>query len=133
MEDPAHAQLLELTADECWELLASSVIGRIAWTTTRGPVVLPVNFAVDGRALHVRTPAYSALVQKADAERVAFEVDRIDEETRTGWSVLARGLAEVRYGGAEKGPEVDSWPSRPKSATVIIAVDEISGRRLTAP
>lgn len=133
MDTSAHGQLLELTADECWELLASTSVGRIAWTTARGPVVVPVNFALDGRALHIRTPAYSALVRKADAERVAFEVDRIDEQSHTGWSVLVRGLAEVRYGGAEKGPHVDSWPSRPKSATVIVAIDEISGRRLTAP
>jgi hypothetical protein len=92
--------------------------------------VLPVNFATDGRALYIRTRAYSALVQKADAERVAFEADRIDERTHSGWSVLAHGRAEVRYGEHTGGPVPDPWARGSRSATLVISVDEISGRRL---
>jgi nitroimidazol reductase NimA-like FMN-containing flavoprotein (pyridoxamine 5'-phosphate oxidase superfamily) len=104
--DPATSgQLAVLRTDECWRLLTTIGVGRVAWTTADGPVVIPVNFAVDGDSVHVRTSAYSSLVLKADAERVAFEADRIDEAERTGWSVLARGRAEVRYGvDADRGP-----------------------------
>ena len=138
MEQAAGGRLVDLPAEECWQLLAGTSVGRIAWTTTAGPVVVPVNIATDGRAVYVRTTAYSSMVQKVDAERVAVEVDRIDEDTHTGWSVLARGVAEVRYAGHETAHEPDRgghpdpapWPRGPRSATVVVAVDEISGRRL---
>ena len=133
MTPATDVRLEELPPDECWELLASSTVGRIAWTAADGPAVVPVNFAVDGHAVHLRTRAFSALVQKADAERVAFQVDRIDEDSHTGWSVLARGRAVVRYGAeADAGPAVGTWPTGPRSALVVIEVDRISGRRLVA-
>jgi uncharacterized protein len=131
MTHPSEPRLVELPTEECWELLAAASVGRIAWTTTEGPVVVPVNFAVDGHSIHVRTAGFSSLVQKADAERVAFQVDRIDEELHTGWSVLARGPAEVLYGAAaQAGPQVTPWPHGPRSALVVIDVELISGRRL---
>lgn len=130
MDKAARGQLVDLPADECWQLLTTTPVGRIAWTTSTGPVVVPVNFAVDGRTIKIRTAAYSAMVQKADVERVAFQVDRIDDATHTGWSVLARGRAEVRYGEPEDGSGPEPWPRGPRSATVVIDVDEITGRWL---
>ena len=130
MDKAARGQLVDLPADECWQLLTTTPVGRIAWTTSTGPVVVPVNFAVDGRTIKIRTAAYSAMVQKADVERVAFQVDRIDEATHTGWSVLARGRAEVRYGEPEDDSGPEPWPRGPRSATVVIDVDEITGRWL---
>lgn len=130
MDKAARGQLVDLPADECWQLLTTTPVGRIAWTTSTGPVVVPVNFAVDGHSIKIRTAAYSSMVQKADVERVAFQVDRIDEATHTGWSVLARGRAEVRYGEPEDESGPEPWPRGPRSATVVIDVDEITGRWL---
>ncbi len=130
MEQAARGQLVDLSAEECWELITTTPVGRIAWSTSTGPVVVPVNFSVDGRSIKIRTAAYSSMVQKADLERVAFEVDHIDEATHTGWSVLARGRAEVRYGEPDDGTGPQPWPRGPRSATVVIDVDEITGRWL---
>lgn len=135
MPDGSHGDggtLVDVPAQECWQLVTTTSVGRIAWSTADGPVVIPVNFVVDGSSIYVRTPIYSALAQNADAERVALEVDRLDEATRSGWSVLARGRAEVRYGDPFDGggPELKPWPRGPRSATVVIAVDDITGRRL---
>ncbi len=130
MDETARGQLVDLPAGECWQLLTTVPVGRIAWATTSGPVVVPVNFVVDGRTVRLRTAAYSAMVQKADVERVAFQADHIDEATHTGWSVLARGRAEVRYGEAEGDTGPTPWPRGPRSATVVIDVDEITGRWL---
>jgi hypothetical protein len=127
--DHQGGRLVDLPADECWQLLTTTEVGRIAWTTASGPMVVPVNIATDGRALYVRTAAYSAMVQKVDDERVAVQVDRIDEANHTGWSVLARGVAEVRYSD-DAGPDPAPWPRGPRSATVVVTVDEITGRRL---
>ncbi len=129
METP-HGRLADIPAAECWDLLATTEVGRIAWTTASGPVVVPVNFAIDGQTIRVRTPGFSALAQKVDAERVAFEVDRIDEATHAGWSVLARGRAEILHRREPEGAVPDPWPRGPKSAVVVITVDEITGRRL---
>ena len=130
MEQAARGQLVDLSAEECWELITTTPVGRIAWSTSTGPVVVPVNFSVDGRSIKIRTAAYSSMVQKADLERVAFEVDHIDEATHTGWSVLARGRAEVRYGEPDDGTGPQPWPRGPRSATVVIDVVEITGRWL---
>jgi hypothetical protein len=125
-------RLSELTIEECWALLGTASVGRIAWSTNRGPEVIPVNFALDGHDVHIRTGGYSAMAQKVDVERVALQVDQVDEQAHTGWSVLARGRAEVRYGEPTGAPMVTPWPDGPRSATVVIAIDEISGRRLDA-
>lgn len=131
MELATSGRLVDLPAEECWRLLTTTSVGRVAWTTADGPVVIPVNFTVDDRVVYIRTRACSSMVQKADVERVAFEVDRIDEAKRSGWSVLLSGRAEVRYGSAADAvPSVETWPSGPRSAVVVIAVDKISGRRL---
>ncbi|MFC7493582.1 MULTISPECIES: pyridoxamine 5'-phosphate oxidase family protein [unclassified Nocardioides] len=130
MATTADDHLTELSDQACWDLLRSTQVGRIAWTTADGPVVLPVNHVVDGRSIRIRTRGGSALVQKVDLERVAFEVDRIDEATHRGWSVLARGRAAVRYGDDAGGSRPNPWPSGPRSAVVTIAVDAITGRRL---
>lgn len=130
MELRTSNRLVDLSTEQCWEQLRNATVGRIAWSTVRGPVVLPVNFGIEVHAVHIRTRGCSEMVRKVDAERVAFEVDGLDEQTHTGWSVLARGLAEVRYDGRSAGPEVHPWPGGSRSTTVVISVDEISGRRI---
>lgn len=130
MDTYGRGQLHELPEDECWELLAGAEVSRIAWTTGSGPQIVPVNHVVDGHTLRVRTPAYSALVREADDQRVAVEVDGLDPATRTGWSVVARGRAEVRY-DADAGPEPDPWPAGARRTLVVVTVDEVTGRRLT--
>lgn len=126
---PDDRDIVELSDAECWAHLRDSRVGRIAWTTTRGPVVVPVNLSVDGRLVRIRTSARSEMVAKVDAERVAVQVDDFDEVRRSGWSVLARGLAEVRYHAAD-GPDPDTWPTGPRPVLVVVAVDEISGRQV---
>lgn len=130
--DRPQRQLRDLTTDECWELLASRTLGRVAWTAPDGPVVVPVNYGVAGRTLWLRTSAYAALVREADQSPVAIEVDDVDEAARTGWSVLARGVAHVRFpsdGGATP-PEVETWPAGPRPMWVVLEPREVTGRRL---
>jgi uncharacterized protein len=70
-------QMEELDQDECRRLLAGRHLGRLAVPDFGGPMIFPVNDVVD-------------------EDLVVFEVDAIDEATRTGWSVVVRGiLAEV--------------------------------------
>ena len=86
----------ELDQGECLQVLAQHKIGRLALCTTQGPRVFPVNYVVDDTSLVFRTSPYGAIAREAEADtETAFEVDHVDEETRTGWSVLVVGKLEV--------------------------------------
>ncbi|QWF24277.1 pyridoxamine 5'-phosphate oxidase family protein [Nocardioides sp. LMS-CY] len=130
-EQASRAGLTPLTDDECLALLSRAEVGRIAWCTSRGPVVLPVNIRLVGHAVLIRASGLSAMVAKIDAERVAVQVDHLDADRREGWSVLARGRAEVSFGPPTPGSP-EPWPPGERSAAVRVTVDELSGRRLTA-
>nr|WP_257018893.1 pyridoxamine 5'-phosphate oxidase family protein [Streptomyces sp. TLI_235] len=82
----------ELSAPVCWSKLAPGGIGRVVLSTREGPVALPVNFRVlDGTVVYRTAEGSTACADRGAL--VAFEVDRIDEAVRSGWSVLVRGTA----------------------------------------
>jgi nitroimidazol reductase NimA-like FMN-containing flavoprotein (pyridoxamine 5'-phosphate oxidase superfamily) len=58
-------------------------------------VTLPVNHVVDGQDVVFRTDRGSKLSAADRRDHVAFEADDYDPRTRTGWSVLVKGRAEV--------------------------------------
>ncbi len=126
----AERLLHELAETACWELIASEVVGRLAWTGGEGLTVVPVNYALDGRSILVRTTAYSAIARECDDSPVAFEVDRYDPIARTGWSVLVRAHAHVDFDDDDGASEVDVWPSGIRSLHVRVEPDQITGRRL---
>jgi hypothetical protein len=79
-------------------LLASVDYGRVVLTLAALPAIRVVNHLVDGDKIIIRTRltgAISAAVQSADGVVIAYEADRIDPPTRTGWSVVATGLART--------------------------------------
>lgn len=136
-ENPAPAglpHLEKLDRDDCLRLISPGGVGRIAFTHPGGPVILPVNYTVEQGAVLFRT----ALGGPMDADlrtgvngadfMVAFEVDRIDERTREGWSVLIRGGAHHVTGDVHK--EVETWAGGERPLYIRIEPVEISGRRI---
>lgn len=127
-----HQGLEVLSPDECWQLLGDTPVGRVAFLEAGEPMVLPVNHAVDGHRVVFRTFRGSLLHEALMAQPVAFQVDGFDAVERTGWSVLARGVADLaedqeRLAELELHPwadtvERDDW--------VQIRVEEITGRRI---
>ncbi|MFC6599225.1 helix-turn-helix domain-containing protein [Kitasatospora paranensis] len=84
----------ELESWECWAKLAPRGVGRVALALPDGPCVIPVNYRVlDGTVLY-RTTAHSTPAGAAGST-VAFEVDRLDDALRNGWSVLVVGPAKL--------------------------------------
>ncbi|MFH9131430.1 helix-turn-helix domain-containing protein [Streptomyces griseoaurantiacus] len=131
----AHPAFTELSVRECRALLASHGVGRLAVSTASGPVVVPVNYTVVDGALVFRT-APGTTPALAVGNRVAFEVDRVDEALSEGWSVLVRGNARavtdpgsVRRLGerAVSGP----WAGGKRELWVRVDPVEITGRRIT--
>jgi hypothetical protein len=82
-----------LDGDECYRLLATQQIGRLGVNAERYPLIYPVNYGLDRGVIVIRTGPGTKLTA-ADHANVTFEVDEIDQLTRSGWSVLVRGLAE---------------------------------------
>jgi transcriptional regulator with XRE-family HTH domain len=124
----------KLMPTECRRLIAAGGIGRIAFVTTSGPVVLPVNFAVVAGTIVIRTGEGTAVAGHAD-ERVAFEVDHIDEALSQGWSVLVRGVAHRVAHPAElhnirREAALWPWPGGDRDIYVRIIPDMITGRRI---
>jgi uncharacterized protein len=90
-----HAGLEILPFDECLRLLASVPVGRVGFVAEGEIVVLPVNHVVDGHTVIFRTTYGSKLSAAVGQDLAAFEVDHYDEQTRSGWSVLVTGRAEL--------------------------------------
>jgi nitroimidazol reductase NimA-like FMN-containing flavoprotein (pyridoxamine 5'-phosphate oxidase superfamily) len=88
-----------LSTSECWRLLGTCAVGRLAVTGDDGPEIYPVNIAVDGESVVFRTDPGSKVTAIAADPRVALEVDSIDLEAQDGWSVVVAGrLVELNDG-----------------------------------
>jgi nitroimidazol reductase NimA-like FMN-containing flavoprotein (pyridoxamine 5'-phosphate oxidase superfamily) len=122
-----------LGRDECFTLLRSAAVGRIGLSMSALPVVLPVNFAVDGDRIVLRTAAGSKLDAALGGAVVAFEADHIDAESGAAWSVLVRGSSAVLTDPAaiESLADLDltSWVADRSDQWVTITTDLVSGRR----
>ena len=124
-------RLVELAPDECWELLGGAPVGRLAWQGSDGLSVIPVNFVAAESRIVVRTAAYSSLARECDDNPVAFQVDALDPATRSGWSVLVRGVAHLDYGGTGSGrPAPDVWPAGARPLQLFVDPTSVTGRRL---
>jgi uncharacterized protein len=82
-----------IPADKCYEFLGTQEIGRLGVIVEHYPLVLPVNYALDGTTLVIRTHE-GTIRRAAEDANVTFEVDDIGRRTGSGWSVLVRGQAE---------------------------------------
>jgi nitroimidazol reductase NimA-like FMN-containing flavoprotein (pyridoxamine 5'-phosphate oxidase superfamily) len=126
------SELVVLSEDECWELLATVSIGRVAVAEPReSPTVLPVNYVVDGRTIVFRSDEGSKLHELRHWP-VSFEVDQIDSVNRRGWSVLVRGRPQIEL-GQYGHREVEPWATGEKRFWVRIVPTQITGRRLALP
>ena len=134
---PGHADLRaisKLRPAECRRLIAPGGVGRIAFGTISGPIVVPVNFAVLADTLVIRTAEGTVIDGHAD-EQVALEVDHIDEALCQGWSVLVRGPAHRVAHPAElrrlqEDAAVWPWAGGEREVYVRIIPREVTGRRI---
>jgi nitroimidazol reductase NimA-like FMN-containing flavoprotein (pyridoxamine 5'-phosphate oxidase superfamily) len=128
-----RGELVTLSEDECRQLLGTQTLGRVAYNDDEGPVVTPVNYAVDGGTLLVATSPESQLARHAPAAAVALEVDQIDADRHSGWSVVVRGHAEVvAYADlpASHTARPAPWTAGDRTLYLRIAASTVTGRRL---
>jgi nitroimidazol reductase NimA-like FMN-containing flavoprotein (pyridoxamine 5'-phosphate oxidase superfamily) len=92
-----------LDRKECLRLLGGNGLGRIAVTSGALPVVLPVDYAMDGDSIIVETGRGTTLDFGTTGAVVAFEVDNLHEHGHCGWTVMVTGVAHE----VSDGPDVD--------------------------
>jgi uncharacterized protein len=121
----------ELSQEECWDLLRSEELGRLAFRLAEDLYIVPVNYAVDGETLLFRTNGGNKLFGIELWPSVAFEVDRVLGETAL--SVVVRGrarrLEEPEEHRADQVP-LHPWIDTPKYYVVEVTPDEVTGREV---
>jgi nitroimidazol reductase NimA-like FMN-containing flavoprotein (pyridoxamine 5'-phosphate oxidase superfamily) len=117
---------------ECLGLLEAGGIGRVGFASADGIEMLPVNFAVTGKAIIFRTAPDTLLAVYADGQ-VSFEADHLDQAHREGWSVLVQGHArtvtdEREVKRLEDRTHLEPWAGGARDVYVRITPTRISGR-----
>jgi nitroimidazol reductase NimA-like FMN-containing flavoprotein (pyridoxamine 5'-phosphate oxidase superfamily) len=135
-EDPVReAEYEVLSESECRRLLAESDVGRVAFVDGDFPVVLPVNFVLDGDHILIQSDV-GAKTSGIPLHPVAFEVDGVERWNHSGWSVLVQGFGRDVTESADAASEelrtrpVDTWVPGEKERWLTIDIRAISGRRL---
>ena len=82
-----------LDRQRCLELLATHHLARLGVIEGHHPVVLPINYVLDGDA-PVMVTAEGVKSRSARGRPACLEIDGIDVDRETGWSVLVRGRLE---------------------------------------
>lgn len=133
----ASDRMTEMTLRECMQLLAANHFGRVAVNDDDGPVILPVNYILDGDSVLFRSGSGTKLRAGLRGSPASFEIDAVRERTRTGWSVVARGTLTDVYDPDEIA-RARRFPLEPfaggdRPYYLRLLVYEVSGRSIALP
>lgn len=129
------AELRELSAEECRLLIVEGGVGRVAFRSLKRLEIVPVNFQVSGDSIVFRTTPYTELGLHGPGSDAVIEVDQLDAEQQTGWSVVARGRLHVVTDPAENsairlGKDPQPWAGGTRRLYMKLPWRELTGRRL---
>lgn len=118
---------------ECWELLRSTPIGRVAMTIGNEVEVFPVNYQAQDEEIFIRTAEGTKLFGIAMGRPVTLEIDDWDDER--GWSVIAKCTARQLDHQHEIADAnelgLQPWVPTRKNVFVKLTPVKVSGRRFT--
>jgi len=124
-----------LDRHECLRLMATASVGRVGVSVRALPAILPVNFALIGTNIVIRTVPGTKLDAAMDRTVVAFEVDSYAQDGAWGWSVLVQGVcSEIADPEGILGPDAErlrAWAFDDGVAErfIRIEVSFVNGRR----
>jgi hypothetical protein len=126
-----HPALEALTQEHCEAHLGAGGVGRVVYSTERGPVALPVNFEFTDGNIVLSTDLTKAH-HLEEQPVVGFEIDRVDEAMSEGWSVLVSGQARRVDDPDEvlrlSSLDLEPWAGGPRHALVKITPVTVTGR-----
>jgi nitroimidazol reductase NimA-like FMN-containing flavoprotein (pyridoxamine 5'-phosphate oxidase superfamily) len=129
-----ESALQELEVQECWELLQTQRVGRLAFSDRALPAIRPLNYVVDGHRIVLRVSA-KGLGERLDGQVVAFEVDDTDVVGQLGWSVVVTGTLRLQERPSEQLRTLSapaSWAGEGHQDAAVLTVGQITGRRIRA-
>lgn len=131
-----RGEYTKLDRGQSLRLLATVPVGRLIFTVGALPAVRPMNFALVGGLIVLRTAAGSTAARKIDGDIVVFQADELDAATSSGWSVTVTGRAALvdpeavsRYQDAPLVP----WAPGTRDQFITITTELAEGRRVRRP
>lgn len=129
MSNRDQEQIQEIDAEECWELLTTKQVGRLGVVTEGRPDIFPVNYSLDASESVIIRTGLGTKLDAAANHHVVFEVDDVDGELLSGWSVVVHGFAHQTERVLEGDRPLATW--RDDAPYLLrIAAMSISGRRI---
>ncbi|WP_150461136.1 pyridoxamine 5'-phosphate oxidase family protein [Nesterenkonia ebinurensis] len=122
-----------LQSRDCWDLLRSVSLGRLAVWTGDHPEIFPLTYLTDQKTIIFRTGPGTKLSAVLGDTPVALEADEIDTRTNIAWSVVVKGRAqqmehteEFLTGNAHR---LIAWEAGTKDYFIRITPEVVTGRR----
>lgn len=132
----AHPRLETLDQDTCMHLISPGGVGRVAFWVDgdAAPTVMPVNYTVLHGTIVFRT-ALAGTIMRYSRGYATFEVDRIDDAMREGWSVMAMGRSRwvrdpLELKMLESSATPQPWAGGDRNSYIKISPTRITGRRI---
>jgi len=122
----------DMSPAQCRERIARGGVGRIVWCARGEPQIQPVNYAVVDDDIVFRTAPYTGLGMRVAGQRVAFEVDEIDHDAQSGWSVVVQAEARAVHDPDEirrlrrSGPQ--PWAEGQRNLVIRLRPQRMTGR-----
>jgi hypothetical protein len=115
-----------ISEGQCWELLAATSVGRLALSVRALPVILPVQYCLDGHRIAACLGHHQIPERSLHQVIIVFTADAIDPVTRSGWFVQVQGRSVI-----PQRPGQDTacgWPTM--GQIVRIEPGIVSGHRM---
>lgn len=124
--------MIDVIKDQhCYELLATTTVGRIGFVHDGRIHIFPLNYMAADHRIYLRTLPDGILAAVArQAPTVAFEVDHHNDITATAWSVLMHGALTViaEEDVPEAARRVRAWAGDERTLPLQFSIEDISGR-----
>ena len=127
------ATRFEIPEWESLELLGRETVGRLCIIEHGYPLAFPVNYrvmsSVEGSRIVFRTVPQAALARYEGLS--SLEVDHVDHDRRSAWSVIVRGTLS-RVLGQHELPDTYPLVTEGRDQWMVLHSSAISGRRFVS-
>jgi len=132
-DDSPERHLDAIGRQQCLDLIESHHLGRIAWQAADLPQILPITYAMHQGSVYFRTLPDGLLAELAQQTSVALEVDELDQQTRSGWSIVLHGHTSAVSEPDEladlwASDSLVPWVSGNRTLFIRIRPDAVAGR-----
>ncbi|MFQ4149435.1 pyridoxamine 5'-phosphate oxidase family protein [Arthrobacter sp. LAPM80] len=132
-KNPAPAGTTVLATHECWQLLRSVSVARLAVWVHDHPDIFPINFTVDHGTVVFRSGEGTKLTSSLGGTPVALEADGVDQDSGVAWSVVIKGeatdIVAINDVLDTVGLPLFPWEAGHKDHFIRITPTSVTGRR----